>query len=205
MRPVLLLGIFLGLGLIGHAAISASNNEAGSVQMNATSQNSSPTPTPADSDPDTTPENTSLADKTPQYLCDHLVDMKHMSWDPHDYSGDAVYDALKRKGFEAMPCLVEKITDTQAAANPTGAPFWAGLTYRVGDTAVLMLQDMNNMYWPQGMLAKKYEDMFEDEGVFSYYFYVDEVPGAREEIQAWWRNWLKSCTPKCTAVPSIEH
>lgn len=154
--------------------------------------------------PSLTPANTSLFDKSPQYLCDRLADIKHMARSPHDYSGDAVYDALKRNGYYSMPCLVKKITDTRPAENPTGAPFWAGLTYRVGDTAVLMLMDINNMYWPKGMFAKKYEDMFLSEGVFSYYFYVDEVPGSRKKIQLWWSDWLKSCQPECKIIESIE-
>jgi hypothetical protein len=127
-----------------------------------------------------------------------------MPWDIHDHSGDAVYDALKHNGYYAMPCLVKKITDTRPAENPTGAPFWAGLTYRVGDTAVLMLMDINDAYWPKGMLSKKYEDMFVTEGMFSYYYYVDEVPGARKEIQRWWFNWLKTCKPECEKIETIE-
>jgi hypothetical protein len=154
--------------------------------------------------PSPTPENTSLADKPPQYLCDHLDDLKQMAWDPSEHSGDAVYDALKRNGYYAMPCLVNKITDTRPADNPTGAPFWAGLTYRVGDTAVLMLMDINNMYWPKGMLPPKYEGMFKDEGMFAYYFYVHEVPGARKQVQRWWREWMKTCQPECAVIPSIE-
>ena len=128
-----------------------------------------------------------------------------MPWDPHDHSGDAIYDGLKRKGHAAIPCLVEKITDTSPAKNPTGAPFWAGLTYRVGDTAVNMLMDINDMYWPEGMLSKKYERMFKDEGMFSYYFYVHQVPGARQQIQRWWRSWMKTCQPACEHVPSLEN
>jgi hypothetical protein len=200
MRPVVVFELFLGVVLVGCSAMPESINETIS-----TAQGPFPTPTSSVARTASTPENASLADKDPQYLCDNLVDLGKMSWDSHDYSGDAVYDALKRKGHDAVPCLVEKITDTHPAKNPTGAPFWAGLTYRVGDTAVLMLMRINNMYWPTGMLAKKYENMYPSEGVFSYYFYVDEVPGARKDIQRWWRNWLKSCRPECAIVPSIEH
>ena len=151
------------------------------------------------------PENTTFADRSPQYLCDHLADLKQMPWNPHDHSGDAVYDALQRNGYYSMPCLIDKITDMRPAENPTGAPFWAGLTYRVGDTAVLMLMDINDMYWPQGMVPRKYERLFSDQGMFYYYFYVDEVPGARRHIQFWWRNWLKTCQPECTIVASLEN
>ena len=80
---------------------------------------------------------------------------------------------------------------------------WAGLTYRVGDTAVLMLMDINNMYWPKGMLPDKYERTFKEEGMFSYYFYVHEGPHARKRVQRWWRNWLKTCKPECAVVPSL--
>jgi hypothetical protein len=151
-----------------------------------------------------TPENTSLADKSPQYLCDHLIDLKTIPRDKTGYSGDAVYDALMRKGQGAMPCLIERITDTRPAKYPIQAPFWAGLTYRVGDTAVMMLMNINDMYWPKGMLAKKYEDMFDDEGMFSYYFYVHEVPTARKTIQRWWRTWLKTCKPTCEKIETLE-
>jgi hypothetical protein len=151
-----------------------------------------------------TPENISLSDKPVQYLCDHLVDLKKMAWNGTGFSNDAVYDALKRNGYDAMPCLIDKITDTRPAQNPTGAPFWSGLTYRVGDTAVNMLMDINEMPWPKGMLPKKYEKMFKDEGMFSYYFYVDEAPGARKQVQRWWRNWLKTCKPECAFVPLLE-
>lgn len=197
MRSVGLLGLFLGIALVGCATMSRPNEDA-VVPAISTSPNAFPTETP-------TLENKSLFDKSPQYLCDHLFDLKQMPWDRNDPSGDPVYDALKRRhSYNAMPCLVEKITDTRPAENPTGAPFWAGLTYRVGDTAVLMLMDINDMYWPKGMLAEKYEDMFETEGMFSYYFYVHEVPGARKEVQRWWRKWLKSCQPECINVPTIE-
>lgn len=169
---------------------------ADTVQI-STKQLVLPEPTP-------TPENVSLADKPSKYLCDHLVELKEMAWDRNDHSGDAVYDALKRKGFDAVPCLIEKITDLHPAENPTGAPFWAGLTYRVGDSAVEMLMDINNMYWPKGMVPDKYERMFKDQGMFYYFFYVDEVPDGRKQIQRWWRNWLKTCQPDCAKVPSIE-
>ena len=157
----------------------------------------SPIPTP-------TLENTSLADKPPQYLCDHLADLQEMAWEGYGYSGDAVYDALKRNGYYSMPCLVDKITDMRPAKNPTGAPFWAGLTYRVGDTAVLMLMDINDMYWPKGMVPKDRERHFNGDGMFYYYFYVHEVPGGRKQVQKWWRNWLKTCQPECAIVPTLD-
>ena len=104
-----------------------------------------------------------------------------MPRNPDHHSGDAIHDALQANYYYSLPCLVNKITDTQPAENPTGAPFWSGLTYRVGDTAVLMLMRFDDMYWPKGMLPRKYEDMYQDEGMFAYYFYVDEVPGSLAE------------------------
>jgi len=157
-----------------------------------------PVPTP-------TPENTSLAHKPAQYLCDHLDDLKHMAWEGTGYSGDAVYDGLKRNGYYAIPCLADKITDTRPATNPTGAPFWAGYTYRVGDTAMFMLMDINEMNWPKGMMPTKYEEMFKTEGMFAYFDYVHSVPGSRKNVQRWWRNWIKTCQPECKVVPLLEN
>lgn len=161
-----------------------------------------PSPTPSFDTPTEHKENTSLFDKSPQYLCDHLAEIKQTP--RHDEpSGDAIYDALKRNGYYSTKCLIEKITDSRPMDKPDTAPFWAGLTYRVGDTAIFMLLDIYDMYWPKGMLPKKYEDMLESEGVFAYYFYVHEVPGARKELQRWWRKWAKTCQPECQSVPKV--
>ena len=199
-----LLLISLCIGTLFTIQCSVRDGSPGSISANLASETPQATPEPNVPMSTTTPENRSLFDKSPQYLCDHLVELNHMPWDIHDHSGDALYDALKHNGYYAMPCLVKKITDTRPAENPTGSPFWAGLTYRVGDTAVLMLMDINDAYWPKGMLSKKYEDMFPSEGIFSYYYYVDEVPGARKEVQRWWANWLKTCKPECAKIDSLE-
>lgn len=194
----------LVLGLIALKVVSRSEASATTDSESAKTQGPTRSEQPV-ARPEPTPvgENTTLVKKTPQYLCDHLADLKEMAWDPKDHSGDAVYDGLKRNGYYSIPCLIEKITDTRPAENPTGAPFMAGLTYRVGDTAVNMLMDINEMYWPKGMMPEKYEHMFKTEGMFSYYYYVHEDPNARKQVQHWWRNWMKTCQPECTIVPSI--
>ena len=150
------------------------------------------------------PENTSMALKSPRYLCKHLADIEHMAWDPSQPSGDAVYDGLRHNAYYSLPCLANQLTNTRPMENPTGAPFMAGLTYRVGDTALFMLMDNCDNVWPKGMLPPKYERMFKDEGMFAYFFYVNEVPGARKNVQRWWRKWMHTCQPECAIVDSLE-
>lgn len=197
MRSLAVVGLLIGFALAGCARVQPPVNEIVVEPAATTSASPYPTETPVQ-------ENLSLANKKPQYLCDHLAELKKMPWEVGEISGDAVYDAIRRKHYDTLPCLVDKITDMHLAENPTGAPFMAGLTYRVGDTAVLMLMDYGNMYWPRGMLSKKYEDMFQDEGMFAYYYYVHQVPGSRKRIQIWWRNWLKTCQPECAKLPPLE-
>lgn len=195
MKFVALLILLIGSYLFGCA--TNTTNETALVPANSPTESPFPTPTPI-------ALNKSLFDKKPQYLCDRLSELKHMPKDRDEPSGDAIYDALRENHYYSLPCLVEKITDTRPVERPGTAPFMSGLTYRVGDTAVLMLMRYDEMYWPKGMLPKKYEDMFKEQGMFAYYFYVDEVPEARKEIQRWWKKWLKTCQPDCEKLPTLE-
>lgn len=194
MKFVRLLTILVGSVLVGCS--SNMTNETVVAPTSSATDTPFPTPTPIEL-------NKSLFKEKPQYLCDRLVELKKMPKDSDEPTGDAIYDALRHNHYYSLPCLVDKITDTRPAENPTGAPFMSGLTYRVGDTAVLMLMRFDEMYWPKGMLPKKYEDMFKEEGMFAYYYYVDEVPGARKEVQKWWKKWLQTCQPECRRLPTL--
>lgn len=128
-------------------------------------------------------------DESAESLCKRLHEIKKLPYrDPNDT--DPIYEALIAKGREAMPCLIEKITDECPMPDPREAPPWQN--YKVGDTAVFILVDIasNDEDFILKMLPPKYRQEWETNGVYAYFNYVFE-PSNRRELQKWWRNWMK--------------
>jgi hypothetical protein len=98
-----------------------------------------------------------------------------------------------QKGREAVPCLIEKITDTTRMKDPRTAPKVPN--FRVGDAAVFMLLYITRENWqPETMLSPEYAKYWETEGVYSYFAFV-EKPQNRKKIQQWWKDWKKRTEP----------
>lgn len=130
-------------------------------------------------------------------LCNQLVKIKKLPYrDPADT--DPIYEALIAKGADAYSCLIEKITDTKKMKDPREAPMWSH--YTVGDTAVFVLvRSVSNgdekieERLLKEMLPPKYREEWKTNGVYAYFNYVSESKN-RNELQRWWRNWLKEKT-----------
>lgn len=141
-----------------------------------------------------TPQPTQVADSRLQNesaasLCNRLHKIKKLPYrDPNDT--DPMYEALIAKGKEAMPCLIEKITDDTSMPDPRESPPWRH--YKVGDTAVFILLDIatkDEDLLPE-MLPPKYKKEWETNGVYAYFNYVSESKN-RKELQKWWQTWMK--------------
>jgi hypothetical protein len=119
-------------------------------------------------------------------LCNKLSELKRM---PHKdpVADDYVYDGLMKKGKEAIPCLVDKITDRTKMDDPREAPHI--LDFTIGDTAVFMLHRITKEPL-QSILPNEYAKHWETEGVYAYFAYV-EKPQHRKTIQQWWKAKLK--------------
>lgn len=132
--------------------------------------------------------NTTFRDENVDSLCNRLHEIKKLPYrDPNDT--DPIYEALIAKGKEAMPCLIEKITDETPMPDPREAPIWQH--YKVGDTAVFILVDIaKDEEILQQMLSAKYRKEWETNGVYAYFNYVSESKN-RNELQRWWRIWIK--------------
>ena len=129
------------------------------------------------------------SDESVSSLCERLNEIKRIPYDPRKVAGDPIYDGLMRRGREAIPCLVEKITDTTLMADPNEAPKIHD--FRVGDAAVFMLLYITNEDWqPETMLSPKYAKLWKTEGVYAYSAYVEKLEN-RKKIQLWWRDWMK--------------
>jgi len=143
---------------------------------------STPHPTPQQ----TETVNTTFRDENVESLCNRLHEVKKIPYkDPNDT--DPIYEALIAKGKEAMPCLIEKITDQTLMQDPRGAQPWE--YYKVGDTSVFILAHIaKEDKIIQKMLPVKYRKEWETNGVYAYFNYVSESKN-RDELQRWWRSW----------------
>jgi len=169
--PLLLMWLF-GCGI--------ANSERSNLMIANTTH---PTPQPIET------LNTTFRDENVESLCNRLSEIKKLPYrDPNDT--DPIYEALIAKGKEAMPCLIEKITDETPMTDPREAPPWR--YYKVGDTAVFILarisKDEEEIL--KKMLPIKYRKEWETNGVYAYFNYVSESKN-RDELQRWWRNWIK--------------
>lgn len=130
-----------------------------------------------------------LREESAESLCKRLWEIKKLPYrDPADT--DPVYEALIAKGNEAVPCLIEKITDETLMEDPREAPSYQ--FYTIGDTAVFVLVRITkDEKMLQRMLPPKYQKEWKTEGVYAYFDYVAKTHN-RRELQTWWRNWIKA-------------
>lgn len=122
-------------------------------------------------------------------LCEKLDELKKIPYSYGEVADDPIYDGLVSKDIKAIPCLVDKITDTKLMDDPRTAPHVGD--FRVGDAAIFMLLMITKEEWqPETMLSPEYAKLWKTEGVYAYFAYV-EKPANRKKIQLWWKNWMK--------------
>lgn len=121
-------------------------------------------------------------------LCKRLNEIKKLpDRDPNDT--DPLYEAIVARGNEAVPCLIDEITNEAQMPDPREAPSWKH--YKVGDTAVFVLVDIaKNDELLEEMLPLKYRNEWKTNGIYAYFNYVSESRN-RQQLQQWWRTWMK--------------
>lgn len=125
-----------------------------------------------------------------QYLCANLSKLETIPYGYDELTGDPIYDGLKAAGLRAVPCLIEKITDTTPMKDPGPGPVFQD--YKVGDAAVFLLLMITEEKWqPESMLSPEYSKHWETEGIYAYFEYVRDVEN-RRKMQDWWENWMKN-------------
>jgi hypothetical protein len=121
-------------------------------------------------------------------LCKRLREIKTIPYDPNETAGDPIYDGLRAAGGKAVPCLIEKLTDTERIELPDG--LMPVNDFFVGDAATFMLLYITRENWqPTEMFPPRYAEMFKNQGVYAYYAYV-EKPANRKKFQLWWKAWV---------------
>jgi hypothetical protein len=123
-------------------------------------------------------------------LCRRLGELKKIPYEENKAADDPIYDGLMIQGTNAVPCLIEKVTDAHVIEDPReGDPHIQGFT--VGDAAVFMLMIITGVdEHPEAMLPPEFAKQWDDRGIYSYFAYV-EKPQNRRSLQFWWRNWAK--------------
>lgn len=178
-----LLGLLVCLGFIGGCGNQSNNgNENIAFETEAPIPKRIMPPIPAE-----------IGDLTTVQLCQRIQDIKVLPNRVPEET-DPIYESLIRKGDEALPCLLERITDTKRIADPRySVPTWDN--YAVGDSAVFILVDILGRDDRERekllieMLPPKYEEEWKTNGIYAYFNYVSE-PRKRKELQAWWKKWL---------------
>jgi hypothetical protein len=135
-------------------------------------------------------QKTNSATKSAQALCGELRNLKRIPYETGAAADDPVYDGLMAKGKEAIPCLVDKITEITVIDDPrVGDPHVHGFT--TGDAAVFLLVDITGISPEEFLPSEIVEKRWKDEGIYSYFAYV-EKPKHRLQIQSWWRKWMRT-------------
>lgn len=120
-------------------------------------------------------------------LCSRLAELKHIPSYPGEASEDTIYNGFMKTGKKAIPCLIDKITDSTVIDDPMDAPHVQGFT--VGDAAVFLLLYITKMQWkPDEMFPPEYARRWKDDGIYAYFAYTEKAEN-RKAFQLWWKKW----------------
>ena len=109
-----------------------------------------------------------------QSYCARLEEMRLMPFKPDETVDDEVYTGLMREGKAAVPCLLDRVSDTELMPDPRKAPFYGG--FAVGDAAVMVLTDICGISLEQA-LPPEVLARYNTQGVYAYFAFVE---GGRE-------------------------
>lgn len=176
---IFIFGIVAGLavlGLLEACNYASSQNQESMVTNKAVSTQLEPTPT-------------GTPTMSVDLLCSQLHKIKKLPYNYGDVIDDPIYNQLLSQRELAIPCLVDKITDTTLMQDPSTSP--SVQDFRVGDAAMFVLLFLTKEKWqPETMLSPHYAELWKTEGVYAYFAYVKK-PANRKKLQKWWADWMK--------------
>jgi hypothetical protein len=118
-------------------------------------------------------------------LCERLSEIKTMPFKREKVS-DEVYSGLAELNEAAIPCLVEKLTDTTRMTDPRHEPTRSDF-FTVGDAAFFTLIRLVDVPFEK-VLPDEVMSKWKDEGLYAYFEYVQKDKN-RTKLQAKWRTW----------------
>ena len=119
-------------------------------------------------------------------LCRRVAEIKVFPF-KHESGVDAAYDALIEAGETVVPCLIDKITDTEVMPDPR-CPHVSDKT-KIGDTAYFVLVDILKIDFME-LFPVAVQKKFNTEGVYAYHEFI-ERKGKRKQLQSKLREWYR--------------
>ena len=126
--------------------------------------------------------------RTPAVLCRELRNLKELPFDPSNRGVDVTYDTFLDAGSAAIPCLIEKISDTTLMPDPRCPHVTDDTT--VGDVAYFILVRLSKLKFTE-LLPSPVKEKFKTDGVYAYHEYIART-GSRERLQLKLRNWYQT-------------
>jgi len=96
---------------------------------------------------------------------------------------DTAFNSLLEAGVAAIPCLIERVTDTRKMRDPRQAPTYPDV--RVGDVAYFVLVRLANIDLVE-MLPNRVQEKYKTEGVYAYFDFA-----RRKQNREWLRGKLR--------------
>jgi hypothetical protein len=120
-------------------------------------------------------------------ICNRIPDIKLLPF--HSERGrDATYDAFMDAGELAVPCLIQKITDTTRVPDPRETLKSPDTT--IGDVAYFLIIEITKRDFAE-FLPPDVQKQYKDQGVFAYYKYVQKIKN-RERLQSRLNDWWQT-------------
>ena len=122
-------------------------------------------------------------------LCESVKDIEILPMKDEPVA-DPAYNALISAGEDAIPCLIQKITDETVMKDPRPAPKVGNVA--VGDTAFFVLLDVGKID-QTGFLELLPPDVrraYDEEGVYGYFRLIDE-DNNRQKLQDAATKWYE--------------
>lgn len=127
----------------------------------------------------------SFSDQSVHTLCNRIDEIKVIPF-KGEYVDDEVYNKIVKIGVPIIPCLIDKMSDTNIMTDPRKAPPYNGIT--VGDVAFFVLLNITEKRI-EYFLPEHIKDEYENQGVYAYFKFI-ENPKNRDLVQKKVRQWF---------------
>jgi hypothetical protein len=114
-----------------------------------------------------------------------------------DRGEDPIYDAFMDAGHAAVPCLIQKVTDTTKIPDPRQEPGFPDVEVRVGDIAFFLIIDITHLEFTR-LLPPYVQKDYKAQGVYAYFRFV-QTEANRSKLQHSLDDWYRKSSNEQSA------